>query len=162
MPSRQGDFVGEGAGDVLPVVEPGEAGPVRGDASLGDVPLGAVDGVPPDAGPACEPLPGRPEGLADDFSPGFAAWPPDVAGAVPPGLATPPAGMDVRDAFADGTLPRAGLPVAGDPSGSRLAAGVPLNAPETSSATRPTLATTTAPAAKAPAFRRCGDLSWPD
>jgi hypothetical protein len=53
------------------------------------------------------------------------------------------------------------MPVAGGPAGCWFAVGAPVNAPETSSATRPALATTPAPSAMAVALGRCGGFGWP-
>lgn len=158
MPSTQADFVGEGAGDVRPEVElgvpPGVVGGGLDGVPPGDVPLGVVDGVPPDVGLPDELPPGL---FVDDFLPGFVL--PGVPEApAPPGAVTPLAGWVPRDEpddeVGDGMRLSAGLLLAGDPTGSRFAAGAPLNAPETSSATRPTPATAAAPTAIVPFFRR--------
>ncbi len=101
---------------------------------------------------------GRVEGLVACFLLAGAA-----GGLVAPGAgavlgpAAPPAGPDVRaapDALADGTRLALGAPFAGDPAGGWFAAGEPANAPEASSATRPALAATAAPAAMTAARRR--------
>jgi hypothetical protein len=74
------------------------------------------------------------------------------------GPAVPP-GADVRgapDEPCEGVWPVAGAPLVAVPAGDWLPAGAPLNAPETSSATRPPAATAAVPTAIAPARLRCG------
>jgi hypothetical protein len=118
-------------------------------------PPGVPDAPPPGVGLAGELVPGGADGLADGFLLARGLDTAGVAGAVGP--AAPPTGPDVLaapDAFCDGIRLRPGAPVVEDPAGSWFAAGVPLNAPETRSATRPALARTAAPAASAPARRR--------
>jgi len=125
-------------------------------------PPGVLDGLSPAAGLPGELVPGWAAGLADGFlpprvAPGLVA-PCDVA---VPGATAPPAGAEVRgapDALRAALWPGVGAPVVADPAGSWFAAGEPLNAPEASSATRPALAATAAPAASAPARRRW--LRW--
>ena len=104
------------------------------------------------------------DGLVDGFLPPVVARVP-VAPLVAArsGRAAPP-GADVRDAPCDGLWPVAGAPVVAVPAGDWFAAGVPLNTPETSSATRPALAAAATPAAITPARLRwfgCGWSGWP-
>jgi hypothetical protein len=160
IPRKQDD--GDGDGDPL-------------DEGLG-VPLGLVAGevdgdpleVPPPGVPDPPPLgvelvPGRPEGLADGFLP-----PGVVFGLAAPGVATvlgpaaPPAGPDVRaapDALCDGVRPVLEVPAVEGPAGTWFAVGEPLNAPETSSATRPALAAAATPTATT--RRRGFPCGWP-
>jgi hypothetical protein len=123
-------------------------------------PLGVPDAPPP----GVELVLGRPEGLADGFLPGVAF------GLVAPGVATvlgpaaPPAPPDVRaapDALCDGVRPVLEVPAVEGPAGAWFAVGEPLNAPETSSATRPALAATAAPTATAVPRRRWFPRGWP-
>jgi hypothetical protein len=128
-------------------------------------PPGVPDALPLGVEPAGALVLGRPEGLADG------SLPPGVAvGLVPAGVATvlgpaAPPGPDVRaapDALCDGVRPVVEVPAVEGPAGPWFAAGEPLNAPETSSATRPALATATAPTATAaPPRRRWLSRGWP-
>lgn len=151
------EFVGLAGG--AEVIDVGNDG-----VGLGAVLVGVGDGVPP-VGPEELPL-GRADGLPDGFAaPLAAAGLPDVPGAVVPlaGLAMPLAGAEgvaPFDELGDGTLPKVGALVVGVPAGPWFAAGVPLNAPDRSSARRPALAATAAPTATAVPFRRCGGLGW--
>ena len=134
------------------------------DAGLDGVLLGVVAGLVPEVGPAV-PL-GWAEGLVDAFLLGVASWLPDTPGfAAAPGLVAPPAGWELRaepaDELGDGSRPRVGWPVAGVVAGCWFAVGAPVNAPETSSATRPALARTPALTARAADLRRCGGFGWP-
>lgn len=126
---------------------------------LGAPPVGVSDGLPLAVDPVGEPVVGRADGLFDGF------FPPAVAFEfVAPGVATvlgpvPPAGPVVRsapDVLRVGTWPVVGAPVVEDPAGAWFAVGAPLNAPETSSATRPALAKSAAPTATAAPVRRRG------
>lgn len=147
MPSTHEVFVGDGVGDLPPGGVPGVVG-----GAVDGVPPGVVGDVPPEVG-LLEGLPVGLEGPVDGFLPDF-VLPGDP---VSPGAVTPLVGWDPSDEpgeDGDGTWPRVGLPVAGDPTGSRFAAGVLLNAPDMSSATRPTLAAAIAPIAIVPVFRR--------
>jgi hypothetical protein len=125
---------------------------------LGAPPVGVRDGLPPGLVPAGELVVGWADGPFDGFPPGVAFE------LVAPGVATvlglvPPAGPVVRtapDAVCDGTWPVDGAPVVEDPTGAWCAAGAPLNAPETSSATRPALAQRAAPTVTAVPVRRRG------
>src|SRR6267378_366775 len=131
--------------------------PRKQDVGDGDGdPLGPELGVP--LGPVVGELDGGPLG-APPLGVGLAVT--GVAAAL--GSAEPP-GPDVRaapDALCAGTWP-AGVLAVEDPAGAWFAAGVPVNAPETSSATRPALATTAAlTATAAPARRRGFPCGWP-
>jgi hypothetical protein len=149
MPSRQadgdGDPLGEGLDPPLGLVE---AGPV-GDPL--DPPLGVLD-PPPVVGLADEPVLGWADGLVAGFLPAVVARVP-VAPVVAAllGPAAPPAADvgDTPDEPCDGVWPAAGAPVVEVPAGDWFAAGVPLNAPEISSATRPAPATAAVPTASA-------------
>ena len=148
MPSRQPDLLGDGVG-VLP------AGVVG--VSVGVA--GVVDGLVPEVWPAGAVLLGWAEELLDGFLPGVV--PADAPGfAAPPGLVVPPAGWVARAVpvaeLGNVIRPTVGMPVAGVPSGCWFAAGVPVKAPETSTATSPALARTPAPSATAVALRRWG------
>lgn len=158
MPRKH--FDGDGDGELL--------GPELG------VPVGPVVGEPDDGPPVGVPgaLPLGAElggalvrGWADGLVDGF--FPPGVAcGLVAAWVAAPlgPAGPEVRaapDALCDGTRLAEVAAVEG-PAGAWFAAGVPVNAPDTSSATRPPLATTATPTATAvPARRRGFPCGWP-
>jgi hypothetical protein len=157
MPSRQADGDPLGAG-LDPPVGLVEAGP---DGDPLD-PVGVLD-PPPVVGLAGEPVLGWADGLVDGFLPPVAALVP-VAPAVAAllGPAAPP-GADVRDAPVapcDGVWPVAVAPVVAVPAGDWFAAGVSLNAPETSSATRPAAATAATPAAITPARLRWFGCDW--
>jgi hypothetical protein len=151
----------EGVGVPLGLV----ADEVDGDP-LEVLPLGAPDPLPPRVGLAGEPVLGRPVGLADGFlPPGVVFWlvAADVATLL--GLAAPPPGPDGRavpDALREGVWLVAEMLAVEGPAGVWCAVGEPLNAPETSSATRPTLATAAAPTATAATPRRRGfPCGWP-
>src|SRR5579859_678534 len=150
--------LGLGDGDEPLEPEAGVLGAAEGD--VGDVPLGVVDGVPPEVGLA-EALPlARPEGLEDGFLLAVEALT-GVPGAAPPELAA--VGLAVRadlDVLGEAGWPRAGVPDAGEPAGPWLAAGELLNAPVASSTTRPAAARAPAPAAMIPTFSR-GGAGWP-
>jgi hypothetical protein len=157
MPSRQAD----GDGDPACVGADVPLWPVDGALVGGELdppPLGVL----PPVGLAGELVLGWADGLVDGFLPPVAARVP-VAPAVAAllGPAAPP-GADVRDAPAepcDGAWPVAVAPVA-VPAGAWFAAGVSLNAPETSSATRPAAATAATPAAITPARLRWFGCGW--
>jgi len=158
MPSRQEEDVGEGEGAPLARVPGVRLGEVDGlpDGEPLELPVGELDALWPAVGLAGELLPGWPEGLAGAFFPGRVVAELGVPGIVaPPG--TPLAGPVVRavaDTLGDGTRLGVPVPAVEGPAGSWFAAGVPLSAPERSSAMRPPLAKTAAPIAKAPARRR--------
>ena len=148
------------------MVGAGVGGGVLPDGVVG-VSLGVVDGVLLGvlAGVVRALLLGWAEGLVDAFLLGVAPWLPDAPGfAAPPGLVAP-ALLEARaapaDELGDGSRPRVGVLLAGVPAGCWFAVGAPVNAPETSSATRPALARTPAPTPRAAALRRCGGLGWP-
>jgi hypothetical protein len=126
--------------------------------------VGVLDALPLAVGLAGELVAGWPEGLADAFLPGRVVAEPDAPGVVVPAGTVPPlAGPDARAADALGDGIRLVVGVAGVEGAARswFASGVLLSAPETSSATRPALATTAAPIAKAPARRRWGRSGGP-
>jgi hypothetical protein len=141
----------------VPLEPPVDGAPV-GDW-LGAPPVGVSDGLPLGLEPAGEPVVGWADGLFDGFFPPGAAFE-----LVAPGVATvlgpvPPAGPVVRtapDVLRVGTWPVVGASVVEDPAGAWFAVGAPLNAPETSSATRPTQAKSAAPTAIAVPVRRRG------
>ena len=156
MPSRQadgdGDPLGEGLEVPLGLVE---AGPV-GDPL--DPPLGVLD-PPPLVGLAGELVLGWADGLVEGFFAACVLVAPVVAALLGP--AAPLAGADVRDTLdepGEGPVPVA--PLVAVPAGDWFAAGVPLNAPETSSATRPALATAATPTATTPARLRGVPCDW--
>jgi hypothetical protein len=158
MPSRQADGDGEGLDPPLGLVE---CEPV-GDPLELDPPLGVPDPLLP-VELAGEPVLGWADGLVDGFLPPVVARVP-VAPAVAALLGPAAPGADVRDAPdepCDGVWPVAGAPVVAVPAGDWFAAGVPLNAPETSSATSPALASTATPIATAPARLRWFPCGWP-
>ena len=162
MPSRQEEDVGEGEGAPLAWVLGVRLGEVDGlpDGEPLEPPVGEPDALRPVVGLAGELAPGWPEGLADVFLSARAVAELDVPGVVAP-LGTPLAGPVVRalaDALGDGTRLGVAVPAVEGRAGSWFAAGLPLSAPERSSAMRPPLATTAAPIAKTPARRR-GDRS---
>jgi hypothetical protein len=153
MTSRQRLLVGDGVG-VLPE---GVVGVSLG-AELDGVSLGVVDGLVPEVVPADGVPLGWPEELVDGFLLGAV-----LAGALgvaaPLGLVAPLAGWEVRavaDPLGNDIRPTVGMPVVGVSAGCWFAVGVPVNAPETSSATSPALARTPVPSAMAVALRRCG------
>lgn len=160
MPSRQAEDVGEGEGAPLAGVLGVRPGEVDGlpDGEPLELPVGEPDPLRPVVGLAGELVPGWPEGLADAFLPARVVAELGVPGVVAP-LGTPLAGPVVRalaDVLGDGTRLVVAVPAVEGPAGSWFAAGVPLSAPERSSAMRPPLARTAAPIAKAPARRRWG------
>jgi hypothetical protein len=173
MPRTQFVLDGEGTGnEVSPGPELGVLAGVAGAEPDGE-PLGApLLGAPPveaggaalaEVGLAVELLLGWAEGLADGFLAVAVARLPGVPGVVPAGLVTPPPALAppaVPDEAGLGTRVRAGLPVAGGLAGACFPAGALLNTPETTSATRPTVATTAAPAAMTPVFLRRGGFCW--
>jgi hypothetical protein len=150
MPRKH--FDGDGDGEPL--------GPELGVPVVGAPDDGAPVGVPGALPLGVELAGALVRGWADGLVDGF--FPPGVAFglvaawvAVVPG----PAGPEVRaapDALCDGTRLAAGVLAVEGPAGAWFAAGVPVNAPETSSATRPALATTAAPTATAAPVRRRG------
>src|SRR3984893_7529271 len=143
MPSRQADGDGDPACEGLDVpLGLVEAGP---DGDPLDPPPGLLDPLPP-VGLAGEPVLGRADGLVDGFLLPVVARGLGAPVCASPGRPAPPADAGVRDAPSDGLSPVAGAPVVAVPAGDWLAAGGPLNTPETSSATRPALAATAAPA----------------
>jgi hypothetical protein len=159
MPSRQAEDVGEGEGAPLAGVLGARLGEVDGlpDGEPLGPPVGEPDALRPAVGLAGELVPGWPEGLVDAFFPDRVVAAPGVV--APPG--TPLAGPVVRalaDVLGDGTRLAVPVPAVEGPAGRWFAAGVPLSAPERSSAMRPPLARTAAPIAKAPTRRR-GDRS---
>jgi len=154
MPSRQPDLLGDGVG-VLP---DGVVGVSLG-PELDGVLLGVFDGLVPEVVPVDAVLLGWAEDFVDGFLPGVVLA--DAPGfAAPPGLVAPPPGWVARavpvDELGNVIRPTVGMPVAGLPPGCWFAAGVPVNAPETSRATSPALPRTPAPSAMAVALRRCG------
>jgi hypothetical protein len=145
-----GELVGLELG--VPVAGAPVAGP------LGVPPVGVPGALPLGAELAGALVRGWADGLADGF------FPPGVAfGLLAAGVAAvlgpaPPAGPEVRaapDALCDGTRLAEVAAVEG-PAGAWFAAGVPVNTPDTSSATRPPLATTATPTATAAPARRRG------
>jgi hypothetical protein len=153
MPSTQADGDGDPACEGLdPPLGLVEAGP-DGD------PLGLLDRLPP-VGLAGEPVLGWADGLVDGFLPPVVARGLVAPVVAAPGPAAPPADAGVRDAPSDGLRAAAGAPVVAVPVGDWLAAGVPLNTPETSSATRPALAAAAAPTAITPARLRWFPCGW--
>jgi hypothetical protein len=151
MPSRQPVLLGDGVG-VLPA---GVVGVSVGVVAGLD---GVVDGLVPEVLPADAVLLGWAEELVDGFLPGVVLA--DAPGFAAPGLVAPPAGWVARavpvDELGNEIRPTVGMLFVGVPSGCWFAAGVPVNAPETSTATSPALARTPAPSATAVALRRCG------
>lgn len=150
--------VGDGE---APAGELGAPAGLLGGALDGDPPLGPPVGEP-DVPPLGDELAGalvlgRAEGLFDGFFPlgvpvGLVAAGVAVLGPAEPPMV--PDGSAAPDALRDGTWPEAGTPVVAGPAGAWFAAGSPVNAPETSSATRPALARTAAPTATAAPARR--------
>ena len=155
MPRRQADGDGDPLGAGLdPPVGLVEAGPVGDPLD----PVGVPD-PPPPLGLAAEPVLGWADGLVDGFLPPVVDRGPAVAALLGP--AAPP-GADVLGAPDEpcaGVWPVAGAPAVAVPDGDWFAAGVLLNAPETSSAPRPAAANVATPAAITPARLRwfgCG------
>ena len=132
---------GEGLGVPLGLVA---AGPD------GDPPVGVPGALPLGVGLAGELVRGWADGLVDGFLPpecGPRAGRACVAAGARAGRAAGGAGAPRRAVRRDPA--GGGAPVVEVPAGAWFAAGVPVNTPETSSATRPALATTATPTATA-------------
>jgi hypothetical protein len=153
MPRKH--FDGDGDGELVGVPVVGE--PVAG--PLGLPPVGVPGALPLGVEPAGALVRGWADGLVDGF------FPPGVACGLVAACVAAALGPEVRaapDALCDGTRLAAGVLAVEGPAGAWFAAGVPVKAPETSSATRPPLATTATPTATAVPARRRGFLcGWP-
>lgn len=160
MPSRQAD--GFGLGDWLGVDPP--VGVVVGavDDPL-DPPAGADD-VLPLVEPAGELVLGWADGLVDCLvPPGVACGVVARMVAALVGPTTPPAGDDVLDGPDEARVedwPVGEPPVVAVPTGDWFAAGASRNAPDMSSATMPTLATSAPPTVSAVTRLRWFHCGW--
>lgn len=129
-------------------------------SSLGTLLAGVVDGALLEVGLAEEPPPDELEGLDDRAWPGVVAWPPDLAGSVPPWVA-PLVGPDVSvapDEPGDVAWPAVALALPGVRVDRWLAADEPSNAPEANSAMSAALTAMAAPTARVASFPRRGGV----